>query len=56
MYISGIIKYLIWPLFIFVAWLIIRAGLKYYESKFPENDQSDGGTPGKTDEIADASR
>ena len=56
MYISGIIKYLIWPLFIFVSWVIIRAGLKYYERRFPENDQSGDGAPGKTDEIADASR
>jgi hypothetical protein len=56
MYISGIIMYLIWPLFIFVAWLIIRAGLKYYESRFPENDQSVDRAPGKNDEMADASR
>jgi hypothetical protein len=56
MYISGIIQYLIWPLFIFVAWLIIRAALRYYETRFPENNQSGEEAAGKNDEIADATR
>lgn len=39
MYISGVIQYLIWPAFIIVAWVIIKAGLSYYEKKFPAKDE-----------------
>jgi len=40
MYLSGILNYLIWPAFIIVSWLAIKAGLKYYEKKFPpENEE-----------------
>jgi len=35
MYITGILQYLIWPVFIIVSWLIIKAGLAYYEKKYP---------------------
>jgi hypothetical protein len=41
MYISGIIQYLIWPVFIIASWFIISAGLKIYEKKFPEIDKED---------------
>jgi hypothetical protein len=40
MYASGILQYLIWPVFIIVNWFIIRAALKYYEKRFPvEKDE-----------------
>ena len=39
MYISGIIQYLIWPAFIIASLFIIKAGLKIYEKKFPEDDK-----------------
>jgi hypothetical protein len=39
MYISGILQYLIWPIFIIVTWFIIKAGLAYYEKKFPVTDE-----------------
>jgi hypothetical protein len=35
MYTSEILTYLIWPAFIIVSWFAIKAGLKYYEKKFP---------------------
>jgi hypothetical protein len=35
MYISGILDYLLWPAFIIVSWFVIKAGLNYYEMKFP---------------------
>jgi len=41
MYISGLVQYLIWPVFIIASWFIIRAGLKIYEKKFPEIDKED---------------
>jgi len=41
MYISGLIQYLIWPAFIIASWLIINAGLKIYEKKFPGIDEED---------------
>jgi hypothetical protein len=39
MYISGILQYLIWPAFIIVSWFIIKAGLKFYEKKFPAEEK-----------------
>jgi hypothetical protein len=39
MYISGILQYLIWPAFIILSWFIIKAGVKYYEKKFPGKDE-----------------
>ncbi|MBS1231372.1 MAG: hypothetical protein H6R35_210 [Bacteroidetes bacterium] len=39
MYIKGIIDYLIWPAFIIVCWFIIKAGLTYYEKRFPAKDE-----------------
>jgi hypothetical protein len=38
MYITGILQYLIWPAFIIASWFIIKAGLEYYEKKFPAED------------------
>ncbi len=38
MYITELLYYLIWPAFIFVSWLIIRAGQKHWEKKFPDRD------------------
>jgi len=38
MYIKGIIDYLIWPAFIIICWVIIKAGLTYYEKRFPAKD------------------
>ncbi len=34
MYISAILQYLIWPVFILVNWLVINLALRYYEKKF----------------------
>jgi len=42
MYITGILQYLIWPIFIIVSLLIINAGLSYYEKKFPVKDEDWG--------------
>jgi hypothetical protein len=39
MYLSAILQYLIWPAFIIVSWLIIKAALSYYEKKFPVRDE-----------------
>jgi len=39
MYIASILQYLIWPVFIIVSWLIIKAALAYYEKKFPVRDE-----------------
>jgi len=39
MYITGILQYLIWPAFIFAAWYIIKAGVEYYEKKFPADEE-----------------
>jgi len=39
MYITGILQYLIWPAFIIISWFIIKAGVKYYEMKFPVKDE-----------------
>lgn len=39
MYITAILQYLIWPVFIIVSWMIIKAGLSYYEKKFPVRDE-----------------
>jgi hypothetical protein len=39
MYITGILQYLIWPAFIFAAWYIIKAGVEYYEKKFPAGEE-----------------
>jgi hypothetical protein len=41
MYITGILQYLIWPVFIIAGWFIINAGLEYYEKKFPSADKED---------------
>jgi hypothetical protein len=41
MYISGILDYLIWPAFIIISWFIIKAGLYYYERKFPAKGEED---------------
>ena len=38
MYISGIIQYLIWPVFILLSWYIIKYALAVYENKFPEKN------------------
>lgn len=38
MYITGILHYLIWPVFIVASWFIIQAALKRYEKKFPGGD------------------
>jgi hypothetical protein len=42
MYISGIIQYMIWPVFIVASWFIIKAALKYYEKKFTVTDEESG--------------
>jgi hypothetical protein len=39
MYITGILQYLIWPAFILISWFIIKAGLSYYEKKYPVKDE-----------------
>jgi len=36
MYITEILKYLIWPAFIMLSWLIIKYAIFIYEKKFPE--------------------
>jgi len=41
MYISGMLQYLIWPVFIIVSWLIIKAGLSYYEKRFSGKGKED---------------
>jgi len=38
MYISEIIQYLIWPGFIFLAWIAVKLVLAFYEKKFPEKE------------------
>jgi hypothetical protein len=35
MYISEILKYLIWPAFIVVSWLAVKYALSLYEGKEP---------------------
>jgi hypothetical protein len=44
MYIPQILQYLIWPVFILICWFAIKAGLSYYETKYPEKDNT-AGTP-----------
>jgi len=39
MYINQLLQYLLWPVFIIVSWIIIKAALNYYEKKFPEGEQ-----------------
>lgn len=39
MYISGLLQYLIWPAFIIITWFLIKAGLKYYEKKFQDEEE-----------------
>jgi len=39
MYLSSILQYLIWPVFIIVSWLIINAALSYYDKKFPVEEK-----------------
>lgn len=39
MYIAEILQYMIWPAFILISWLIIKAGLDYYEKKFPAKEE-----------------
>jgi len=39
MYISQILEYLIWPGFIFIAWLIVKVALTAYEKKFQEKEE-----------------
>jgi hypothetical protein len=41
MYITGILQYLIWPAFIVVSWFLIKAGLSYYEKRFPVKEEED---------------
>jgi hypothetical protein len=41
MYITGILQYLIWPVFIVVSWFIIKAALALYEKKFPVDNKND---------------
>jgi hypothetical protein len=38
MYISEILQYLIWPAFIFLAWISVKFVLSAYEKKFPEKE------------------
>ena len=56
MYISELVKFLIWPIFILVSWFLIRAGLTYYERKFQANDQSIGSTGQKKEDIREESK
>ena len=42
MYISGLIQYLIWPVFIIVSWFAIKTGLKFYERRFPSQEDVSG--------------
>ena len=35
MYISGILEYMIWPVFILISWIAVRVVLSAYEKKFP---------------------
>jgi hypothetical protein len=39
MYISEIIEYLIWPVFILISWFLVKYALSVYEKKFPEEEQ-----------------
>ncbi|HVN57884.1 MAG TPA: hypothetical protein VMT63_06290 [Bacteroidales bacterium] len=39
MYLTKIIAYLVWPVFIYVSWLIIKAAVILYERK-PAPDES----------------
>ncbi len=39
MYISEILEYLIWPVFILISWFSIKYALSVYEKKFPEEGQ-----------------
>jgi hypothetical protein len=41
MYITGILQYLIWPAFIIVSWFIIKAGVNYYEKRFPVKEEEE---------------
>lgn len=41
MYITGILQYLIWPVFIVVSWFIIKAALALYEKKFHVDNKND---------------
>jgi hypothetical protein len=36
MYINQIITYLVWPVFILVSWIIIKAAVILYEKRYPE--------------------
>jgi hypothetical protein len=36
MYINQILTYLVWPVFILVSWIIIKAAVVLYDKKFAE--------------------
>ncbi len=38
MYLSELLYYFLWPAFIIVTWFIIKAGLNYYEKRFPAKE------------------
>jgi hypothetical protein len=39
MYINQILTYLVWPVFILVSWIIIKAAVVLYEKKFAVKEQ-----------------
>ncbi len=39
MYIIQILQYLILPVFVLIAWYVIKNSLAAYEKKFPEKEQ-----------------
>jgi len=40
MYINQLITYLMWPAFIILCWIIVKAALLLYEKKFPVETDS----------------
>ena len=38
MYITEILTYLIWPVFIVISWFSVRFVLSQYDKKYPEKD------------------
>lgn len=39
MFIKELLQYMIWPLFILISWIVIKAAVSFYEKKFPEGEQ-----------------
>jgi hypothetical protein len=38
MYLSGILEYLLWPVFILLVWFGVQIALTAFEKKFPEKE------------------